>query len=360
MPSCLHPCRALALALFGIAFAFAHTAPVAFAAVTFPTAAQPQLAVTVEGRVFLTYGSGKEIFVVRSDDGGITFAPPVKVATAPALMLGMRRGPRVAAHGDRVTVTFPAKDLLAYTSADAGLTWTGPIIVNDGPDSAREGLHDLAVAPDGRLFATWLDLRLGKMALFIAESADSGRTWTHNELLYRSPEVSICECCHPTALFDVAGNLAVMWRNWLGGSRDLWLLTRPAGSPRFSAPVKQGEGTWKLNGCPMDGGDIVARNNGTFDTVWQRAGEIFLQSGASPELRLATGRQPVAARLATGTLVVWQQGADLWSAQLSSANAAGAPALLASGARFPALVALPSGGAVLAYEHGPDIVVEQR
>lgn len=349
MPSFLRLRRAFVL--LGIVLVLAQVAP---AAVTFPAAAQPQLAVTADGRVFLAYGSGKDIFVVRSDDGGASFAPPVKVATVPALMLGMRRGPRVVAHGDRVTVTLPAKDLFAFSSADAGLTWTGPVAVNDVPDSAGEGLHDLAAAPDGRLFAAWLDLRFGKMALFSSESPDAGRTWTRNEKLYRSPEISICECCHPTALFDAAGNLAVMWRNSLGGSRDLWLMTRPAGSPRFTAPVKQGAGTWKLNGCPMDGGDIVARDDGAFDTVWQRAGEVFLQSGSAPELRLASGKQPVA----VGPLVVWQKGSDLWFVQRSSINAE--PALLASGARFPSLVALPGGGVVLAYEHGPDVVVEKR
>jgi hypothetical protein len=349
-----------AFTFLAVALALGLIAPVASAAVTIPAAAQPQLAVTTEGRVFLTYGQGKDVFVVRSDDGGITFTPPVKVATAPALMLGMRRGPRIAAQGDIVTVTLPTKNLLAYASADGGLTWTGPTTINDVPESAREGLHDLAVSPNGRMFATWLDLRLGAMALFAAESADGGSTWTRNETLYRSPEVSICECCHPTALYDTAGNLAVMWRNWLGGSRDLWLMTRTAGSKPFSAPIKQGNGTWKLNGCPMDGGDIVTRPEGGFDTVWQREGGIFFQSGAAPELRISTGRQPVATRLGSGTLVVWQKGTDLWSAQLSANRVAEPPALLASGARFAVMVALPKGGALLAYEHGADIVVEQH
>ena len=358
MPSLLfsRPAFALAVALICPAFAPAQTP----AAVTFPAAVQPRLAATSASRVFLAYGSGQDVFVARSDDAGATFAPPVKVATVPHLMLGLRRGPRLAAHGDRVIVTLNAQDLLAFTSADAGRTWTGPVTINDVPASAREGFHDLAISPDGHAFVTWLDLRLGQMALFAAESADAGHTWTRNDPIYRSPEISICECCHPTALYDGTGHLAVMWRNSLGGSRDLWLITRPAGSPQFSAPAKQGEGTWQLKGCPMDGGDIVARGHGAFDTVWQRAGEIFLQSGVSSELRLATGKQPVAVPLAAGILVVWQQGADLWSTQLSSARAAALPTLLATGARFPTLVALPRGGALLAYEHGPDIVVERR
>lgn len=346
--------------MLGAVLAVAHVVPTAVAAVTFSGAAQPQLAVTAGERVFLAYGSGKDVFVARSDDGGATFASPVKVATVPTLRLGRRRGPRVAAHGDNVTVTVNTKDLLAFSSNDAGRTWTGPVVINDVPESAREGLHDLAGGPDGLLFATWLDLRLGKMTLFAAESADAGRTWTSDALLYRSPGESICTCCHPSALVDDAGNLAVMWRNWIGDSRDLWLMTRSAGSSDFSAPAKQGEGTWKINGCPMDGGDIIARNNGSFDTVWQRAGEVFFQAGDGAERRLAAGTQPVAVSHADGTWVVWQQGADLWSVQLSSANVAGVPALLVAGARFPVVAVLPAGGAVLAYERGPDVVVERR
>lgn len=332
---------------------------------TFPAAAQPRLALAGGNRVFLAYGHGADVFVARSDDAGTTFAVPVKVATVPGLMLGLRRGPRLVARGDTVVITLNQKDLLAFTSTDAGRTWSGTATVNDIPESAREGLHDLALSPTGRAFVTWLDLRLGKMALFAAESTDGGRTWTRNTLLYRSPETSICECCHPTAHFDAVGNLAVMWRNWLDGSRDLWLMTRPAGSALFSTPAKQGTGTWKLKACPMDGGDIIARGDGAFDSVWQRDGQIFFQHGATPELPVARGKQPVATSLASDTALVWQQGPDLWSSRLSASHIPSPPALLVSGARFPALLALPAGRtALLAYEQGPakgpvSVVVER-
>lgn len=38
-------------------------------------AAQPQLAVGSNGRVWLAYGQAKDIYVARYDDGGKTFAP---------------------------------------------------------------------------------------------------------------------------------------------------------------------------------------------------------------------------------------------------------------------------------------------
>ncbi len=359
LSSCL-PFRRLALVCLGFVSLCASPAVFALEAVRFADAAQPRLAADASGRVFLAYADGVDVFVVRSDDDGGTFSAPVKVASVPGLKLGMRRGPRIAVRGEAVTVTVQTNELIAFTSLDAGRSWTGPVTVNDVAGSAREGLHDLAVAPDGRLFATWLDLRSGKTALYGAESTDAGRSWTPNSAVYRSPEISICECCHPTAVFDEAGNLAVMWRNWLGGSRDLWLVTRAAGSAKFSEPVKQGQGTWKLNGCPMDGGDIIVRGRGVFDTVWQRAGDVILQAGTAPELRLSGGKQPVATALGDATLIVWQKGTTLWSAERAANGTVSAPQQLATGARFPVLVSLPGhAGALLAYEQGAEVVVER-
>ena len=348
-----------------------------------PNAAQPQLAVATDGRVWLVYGriegtaapraehavdhgqpakAGHRpnaakarpaggLFAAYSDDGGVTFSPAVKVGAVPGLMLGMRRGPRIAAHGSRVTVTAVGDELIAIGSADSGKTWGAPVTINDVPKSAREGLQDLAAAPDGGLFATWLDIRNGKMELWGASSRD-GRTWAKNEQVYRSSDQSICECCHPTALFDAEGNLAVMWRNSIEGSRDMWMTTRARGSAGFAPAKKIGEGTWKLKACPMDGGRIVALGGGNFGAVWQRAGEVFLSRPEGSEVRLGKGKQPVAVQTGDGRpLVMWQQDADL--VVLRNLPGAG-PVRYASDARFPSLVTLPGGrGTVLAYERGP-------
>jgi hypothetical protein len=316
-----------------------------------PNAAQPQLAAGTDGRVWLAYGKAKDIYVTCSEDGGKSFAPAVKVASAPTLMLGMRRGPRIVAHGDRVTVTAITAELIAFHSTDGGRTWSEPVTINDVPTSAREGLHDLAAGPDGRTFVTWLDLRNGKTEMFGAESTDGGRTWGKNEPIYRSPDKSICECCHPTALFDAQGNLAVMWRNSIEGSRDMWMTTRPNGAKEFTPAKKLGEGTWKLTGCPMDGGKIVAVGDGKFGSVWQRAGEVFFAPAGGAEVLLGKGKQPVAVGRGTEMFVLWQQGNDLVSA---TEVGKGEPTKLAADARFAVVVNLPGNrGTVLAYEQGP-------
>ncbi len=384
-------CRFVRLAALTALIASMWLAPTfSFARTHIPAAAQPQLAASADGRVWLAYGqtraapvatershdgsqgggaghgggtghvghgkgSGQprpdgDIFVACSDDDGATFAPAVKVATVPSFMLGMRRGPRIAAHGDTLTVTAIGAELVAFRSTDAGRTWSGPVTINEVSTSAREGLHDLAAAPDGALFATWLDLRNGKMELWGAESRDGGKTWGKNEQVYRSPDKSICECCHPSALFDAEGNLAVMWRNSIEGSRDLWMTTRAKSARSFSTARKLGEGTWKLNACPMDGGRIVALGGGKFGAVWMRAGEVFFTPPEGAEILLGKGRQAVAATRASETLIVWQQDANLVSVRKPGAQAQ----QLAVDARFASALTLPQDkGVVLAYEQGP-------
>ncbi len=315
-----------------------------------PDAAQPQLATAVDGRVWLTYGQGGAVFVAASSDGGGTFGSASKLPSPSKLMVGMRRGPRIAVFGDRVTVTVVGDELLAFRSTDAGITWSEPVAINEVPASANEGLHDLASSPEGQLFVTWLDLRSGKMELWGAESADGGKTWTKNEQVYRSPDQSICECCHPTALFDRDGNLAVMWRNSIAGSRDLWMTTRARGAKHFTTAKKLGEGTWKLNGCPMDGGKIVALGGGIFGSVWQRAGDVFFAPTEGPEVLLGKGKQPVAVAHGAETIVLWQQGTDLVSVRKPGDE----PMKQAADARFASVIALPDSKAiVLAYEQDP-------
>ncbi|MSU48124.1 MAG: exo-alpha-sialidase [Opitutus sp.] len=323
-----------------------------------PHAAQPQLAAIADGRVWLAFGRGKEILVARSDDQGSTFAAPVQVAALPSLMLGKRRGPRIAAHSDHVTVTAMAGELFAFHSKDAGKTWAGPIRVNDVPRSAREGLNGLAVAPDGRLFTTWLDLRGERTQLFSAESTDGGASWSANQLVYRAPAgQTVCECCHPSAHFNARGDLIVMWRNGVDGARDMWSTVRSAGAKDFGAAAKLGEGTWILKACPMDGGVVFPQGEG-FASIWQRDGAVYFSRPGNAEVHLGRGLQPVAIALGGETLAFWQQGPDLWSTRIATTPTA--PAKHAASARFPTLIAAPGGGALLAYERGTGVVVERN
>src|SRR5687767_2274105 len=194
-------------------------------------AREPQVAVASSGKVFVTYGAGNAVYCSTSSDSGRTYGPPIKVAEAGVLSLGMRRGPRIAVAGDSVVITAiygrqgrgRDGDLLAWRSSDNGKSWRGPVMVTDSPGAAREGLHGMAGSNDGSVACAWLDLRNGKTELFSSVSRDGGTTWRSNKLIYKSPDGSVCECCHPSVAYDTKGTLYVMWRNSLAGSRDMYL-----------------------------------------------------------------------------------------------------------------------------------------
>jgi hypothetical protein len=314
---------------------------------------QPQLA-SAGGIVALVFGSGETIWLARSQDNGRNFAAPSKVSQLPKLMLGRHRGPRVAISGDTIVVSAIASepgDLMAWRSTDHGRTWSAPIAINDTPKAAREGLHAMVSDAEGHMAAAWLDDRDGKgKRLYGAFSNDAGRSWSRNVLLYESPDGTICQCCDPSLAVVGHGEFAVMWRNALGGSRDLYTLRLRDGRPQGPA-VKQGDGTWKLDACPMDGGGLVVRD-GEVASAWRREHDIYLAAPGKPELKLGGGQDVALGANSQGLYVVWSTPSGI----ALHAPGAAAPSQLSSAGAFPAIVALSDGAMLVAWEENGAIV----
>jgi hypothetical protein len=279
----------------------------------FASAKQPQVAVGPNGAVHVTFGIGNAVYCANSADGGHTFQPPAKVDEAGKLSLGMRRGPRVTATQSAVTVAAVCGergggkdgDVLAWRSADGGQTWKASVKVNRSPGSAREGLHDLAVAPDGRLFCVWIDLRNGVSQLFGAASTDGGATWGEDRLVYAAPAGGICPCCQPSACFDAKNRIHVLWRNNIADDRDMYLISSADDGRTWDAPRKLGQGTWHLRACPMDGGGLAADEFGAIHTIWRRDKAIFRCVDGAAESSLGIGEQGRAARGPDGVYLTW-------------------------------------------------------
>ncbi len=332
-------------------------------------AREPQMAVR-GSTVALTFGAGNSIYFSLSTDSGRTFSVPKKVVDAPVIPLTHHRGPRITFAGDAIVITAvwgnadaggphahglpPAGDLFALRSADLGKTWSKPVVINDLPGAATEGLHALASDGKAELFAAWLDGRAGNgKKLYGSQSSDGGVTWSKNVLIYESPAGTICECCHPSVAIAPDGEILVMWRNWLDGSRDMYL-AQSRGGVRFSTPRKLGLGTWKLNACPMDGGGIAIAG-GKIVTAWRREHQIFLASPGAAERQIGEGTDVAVAGSAAGLYAAWSTAAGIRVLRPGSSD----PAVLAPRGSFPSLAALSGGSAVAAWEDGGKIVVEQ-
>jgi hypothetical protein len=283
------------------------------------SAQQPQLATAADGSLYLVYGVDQTVYFAASQDGGKHFSRPVALRSEAMLSLGRHRGPRVAATGNAVVVTAIAGkqgrgrdgDLLAWRSADRGKTWSESVTLNRVAGSAREGLHAMTAGPSGLVFAAWLDLRnvAGSSAgtlLYGAASKDGGKTWEPDRLVYQSPDGTICQCCHPSVAIDAKGTIHVMWRNALGGSRDMYYLSSRDGGKTFTSAEKFGNGTWTLNACPMDGGDIAPTLQGEVASVWRRQDEIYWSLPRGEEQLVAKGKDPVIAYGAKGRYLAWE------------------------------------------------------
>ncbi len=279
----------------------------------FTEAREPQAAVSAADRVFVTYGVKNALYCSVSRDGGQTYAAPVKVGEAGVLSLGMRRGPRIAVAGKAVVVTAVYGeqgmgrdgDLLAWRSQDEGRTWQGPSKVNDVAGAAREGLHAMAASSAGTLACAWLDLRSKGTKIYAAFSKDGGTTWDTNRLVYQSPDGTVCECCHPSLAYDAGGRLYVMWRNWLGGARDMYLTRSNDGGKTFAPAQKLGTGTWPLNACPMDGGSVTVGADGAVTTFWQRNRKMYVCAPGSEEREVGSGVQGWVANDDAVACLVW-------------------------------------------------------
>lgn len=326
-----------------------HSAPVEIISPELGGALQPQVAVASSGRIHVTFGKGNADFHTASLDAGRTFTKPVKVAELSTLALGMRRGPRIVAADKALAITAISPDdgnLHAWASKDGGATWQAGKNINDAAKSACEGLHAMASDGKGNVFVAWLDLRSGGTELWRATSADGGTTWGANALVYKSPDGHICECCHPSAAMDTQGHVAVMWRNWLNGSRDMFAALSSDGGKTFTAAQKLGFGTWKINGCPMDGGSIALDVAGKPLAAWRREKTVFAGELIGAEQQLAdSSAQPLVISGKGSAYELWESNGGL---VLKKGSAL--PERFAENARFAAAASLPKGGAVVVWE----------
>ena len=317
---------------------------------------QPQLA-AADGNVALVFGSGDSIWMARSTNDGQTFGAPAKVAELPKLMLGRHRGPRVAISGNTMLVSAIAStpgNLLVWRSTDGGRTWSAPRTINDQAGAAREGLHAMAADQGGHVAVVWLDDRSGKgKRLYGAYSNDAGATWSDNTFIYDSPAGSICECCHPSVAPLGTGDFVVMWRNSIGGFRDLYTMRLRGGKPGL-APEKQGSGTWKLDACPMDGGGLAVYQ-GRVGTAWRREKDIYLVQPGWTERKLGTGQDVALAATSQGWYAVWSSAGGIQAmlpggTQVSQISPAGG---------FPSLVTTGGGAILAAWEENGAIATKR-
>jgi hypothetical protein len=253
---------------------------------------QPQISSDNAGAIRVVFGRNDSVFCSTSVNKGTSLSAPAFVGHVAQMHLGMARGPQLAssAHFSVITAMDKAGNIHYFMLDHQKGKWQNKGVVNDITGSAPEGLMNIPCDNKDNFYATWLDLRLNKRNNIYFSSLPAGNNkWLKNTLVYRSPDEHVCECCRPSIAVK-GSNVAIMFRNWLSGSRDLYLATSANKGRTFNKAMKLGSGTWKINSCTMDGGGLNFNADNTINTTWQREGIVYYCKPGENEKELGKGR----------------------------------------------------------------------
>ena len=208
------------------------------------------------GRCYLVYthSADRDMLAVSwSDDGGLTWSPPVD--------LGVRGGvgvfPAIRANGDLVVVYLLQAGqfgIAASRSTDGAVTWGAPVRIApvDGGCAIRDfrafPLPSAEVDPTGRFWAAWHDCAspgASGNAVFVATSAD-GALWSPPIAVTRGRDAVL-----PAIGIDPAtGRVAIAYMRSRPAGIDVELTVSPGAPGNWSAPQRLSAQSMPLRWMP--------------------------------------------------------------------------------------------------------------
>lgn len=250
------------------------------------------------------YSSGGNLYYRSSNDLGETFTPPLRVNDVEG---------EVSDHGensaqlmfspDEMTLYAvwnardpknPAGTTVRFSRASAMMTtWSPAVTLNDDGLPVSHAFQGAAVAPDGTIYAAWLDARdkargesdkvagatAGTSSLYLAISRDGGSTWEKNVRVAKG----LCPCCRVAIGF--AGDAVIVTYRGVesGDVRDIMAVRSADGGRTWSGPAPVARDAWKIKGCPHVGAS-VASIGGRVWVAW------YTEGGGTPGIFLVESR----------------------------------------------------------------------
>ncbi|HVU24104.1 MAG TPA: exo-alpha-sialidase [Opitutus sp.] len=236
-----------------------------------------------------------------------------------------------------------ARHAMYRQSADGGATWNAPQPLTR--ESEATAFPSLAVLPDGRVLAAWLDGR-GKQA-----PGDSQKLYARI-LGAAGPDTlvdpRVCECCQTTLTVFPDGSVLLAYRGRTDEEiRDI-MATRFS-DERWEAPQRLSRDRWKINACPINGPQLDSdgpRVSAAWFTAADNEPRVLVSSSPSAgdlytmparvDLGHALGRVDTLILRDGAQLVSWLEGpgddpsqpAGLYLRRYASFGATLAPALI--------------------------------
>jgi hypothetical protein len=253
----------------------------------------PVLAVRASGAISLLKVEKSDLYLQTSLDGGDTFERPVRVNDVPGEVsshpesspqLALRSRSEFYCLWQSRTAGNPDGSVLRFArSVNWGESFSKAIPV-DASQAASQSFFTMNVAPNGSIYAAWLDGRdrgkgrPGTSAVYVARSTDKGASF--------QPAVRVtldaCPCCRPSIAFGDDRTVHIAWRRVLDDNvRDVFVSTSTDSGATWSDGVRVAEDNWKLNGCPHSGGAMAVFGKRLYiawHTVREGKAQIYLSS----------------------------------------------------------------------------------
>ena len=295
---------------------------------------QPQAVTDSRGGVHLIYFKGDpaagDIFYVQHPPGEEHFSKPLQVNHRPgsAMAIGSIRGAQLAiGKNGRVHVAWngPAPKQGSYLEAPMLYTRLNDAGTAFEPErnvitTARglDGGGSLAADNQGNVYVMWHAPVPGNTngeagrAVFVAHSADDGRTFAPEKLATTTP-TGACGCCGMKAFADSNGDLFAWYRGAtdMVNRNEILLLSQNHGA-NFETIY---EHQWKISSCPMSSAFLAESKTGVLAAAETHGRVFFVRVDArtgktsepvSPE---AEGKHPVAISNNGGeVLLAWTEG----------------------------------------------------
>lgn len=255
-----------------------------------PGSGQPDLAVTPQGRLALSWlnsESGRRTLLQYAEYGAQDrWEGPLTVAVGQSFVVNAADTPHIAIADDRALwVQYLQRQgdggygVRLLTSRSGGMNWSDPLAVNDDAVAAEHGFAALWPAGNGRIGVAWLDGRdaAGHGAHHDAGEHHDGHEADHEHAgatalrvatfgpdLQRTDETVVdartCDCCS-TAVARTSTGVVVAYRDRDENDiRDI--ATVAFDGKRWSAPRPVHVDGWHMAGCPVNGPALAANGDG--------------------------------------------------------------------------------------------------
>lgn len=224
--------------------------------------------------------SGGQVHVAWEESGTIYHAYEENGVWSVPRQLFPGTGPALASSGDDVVgmlfVQLNGSVMDVFFTYWDGNAWSFPKNISQTPGNSAS--PDLAVGPDGHLYAVWSDTTPGYPAVYWADSSD-GLVWSNGPI---PNAIGVA----PSIAIGKDGTLYVAWQQHYAGSTspyEVFLSSYTAGSG-WSLPEDLSNTPAVSSSAP----DVSTSPDGTVHVVWEEGDKIFYTWGMPDSWAAAT------------------------------------------------------------------------